>query len=92
MTNRSGSLLRVSLLLSAGSLFLALVNILLGRRVHYYDDLAAFNAMAAVMLALGVAALVIGLVGTWKARGRSAPLWMADALALLVVGFYLLDG
>lgn len=91
MTNRRESLLNASLLLSAGSLFLALVSILLGRRVDYYDHLSAFNLMAAAMLSLGVAAFVVGLVGTWKARGRSVAFLAADVLALFVVGLYVFD-
>lgn len=83
--------LNASLLLSAGSLLLAFVSIAAGRRVNYLDHLGAFNAMAAAMLALGAAALVVGAVGTWKSRGRSASLWLADALAVLVVSSYVFD-
>ena len=83
---------RVSLLLSAGSLLLALVSITIGRRVNYLDHLTLFNLMAAAMLALGVAALAAGVVGTWKSRGRSAAMWLAIAIAILILLQYLLDG
>jgi hypothetical protein len=43
------------------------------------------------MLSLSVAGLGVGLVGTWKASGRSTPLLWADALSLLVVGLYMLN-
>lgn len=87
MTQRP-SLLSTSLLLSSGSLLLAATSMVLARRVNYVDHLSAFNAMAAAMLVLCAAALTAGLVGTWKSRGRSLPLWLADAVALLVLGMF----
>ena len=81
-----------SLLLSAGSLLVALVSTLLGRRVNYLDHLPLFNSMAATMLALGVAALAAGVAGTWKSRGRDATPWLADAIAVLVLGLYVFNG
>ena len=80
--------LSTSLLLSCGSLLLAASSMALARRVNYVDHLPAFNAMAAAMLALCAAALIAGVVGTWKSRGRSLSLWLADAVALLVLGMF----
>ena len=85
----SARFVNASLLPSTGSLLVALVSVILGRRVSYLDHLAAFNSMA--MLALGVAALVVGLVETWKSRGRSASAWLADLLAVVVVGLYVFN-
>jgi hypothetical protein len=81
-----------SLLLSAGSLLLGLVSMTLGRRVNYLDYLTLFNSMAAAMLALGAAALAAGVIGTWKSRGRSGVMWLASAIAVLILCLYLLDG
>lgn len=80
-----------SFLLSAGSLLLATVSIVLGQEVNYLDYLSLFNAMAAGMLSLSAAALLVGLVGTWKARGRSVLLWSADAVALMVAALYVFN-
>ena len=84
-------LLRLSLLFNVGSLFLMHVSVALGRRVYYLDHLPLFNAMAAGILALSAAALATGLAGTWKVRGRSAWLWFADGVALLVLAEILFD-
>ena len=83
--------LSASLALSAGSLLLATTSVLLGRRVNYLNYLPVFNAMAVGMLALCVGALAVGVVGTWKSRGRSPELWLADALSILVLGLFLFD-
>jgi len=88
---RKPSLLSASVALSAGSLLLATTSVLVGRRVNYLDYLPAFNVMAAGMLALCLGALAVGVVGTWRSRGRSPGLWLADTLAVLVLGLFLLD-
>jgi len=85
------SLLRTSLLLSAGSLLLACTSTILGQRVNYLDYLPAFNAMAATMLALCIAALAAAVVGTWKSRGRSTTLWLADLIAVLILAMYVFN-
>ena len=85
------SLLQTSLVMSVSSLLLAFISIALGQRVNYLDYLPFFNAMALVMLSLGVGALLLGLLGTWRTRGRSLPLWFANVLALLVLSLYLFD-
>jgi hypothetical protein len=79
------SLAITSLLLSASSLLLATISIVLGRQVNYLAYLSLFNAMAVGWLSLGAAALVVALVGTWKAQGRSTLLWVANAVAVFVV-------
>ena len=88
---RTLSHLTLSLLLCALSLLLAVGNTLLGQRVNYLDYLTFFNVMAVSMLALSVAALATGALGTWKARGRSPALWLANAIALLLLGAFLFD-
>ena len=82
---------KVSLVLTTGSLLLALVNILLGRRLNYLEHLPMFNTLAAGMLALVAAALVVAGVPLVKARRRSASLWLVAVLAGFVFGLYLLD-
>jgi hypothetical protein len=47
--------------------------------------------MAMAMLVLSVGALVTGVVGTWKSRGRSMTLWLADVIAVLVLGTYVFN-
>ena len=80
-----------SLALTTCSLLLGLVNIQLGRRLNYLEHLPIFNSMAAAMLALVVAGLVVACVPLVRARGRSASLWLAAALAIVVLGSLLLD-
>ena len=46
----------------------------------------------AAVLASGAAALGVGLVGRWKTRGRSAWLWFASAVPVLLVGVLLIFG
>jgi hypothetical protein len=89
--NGTRRFLNLSLLLSASSLSLATVSVLIGRRVDTIHHLGLFNAMAMAMLAFGAGALAAGLIGTWRARGRSAPLWLADAVASSVVALYLFN-
>ncbi len=81
----------VSLLSSAASLLLAATSIVIGRQVDYLDHLPLFNAMAAGMLALVLAALLSGLAGTWKARGRGAWLWSANVVAVFATAFLLFN-
>ncbi|MEM9907568.1 MAG: hypothetical protein AAF921_21370 [Cyanobacteria bacterium P01_D01_bin.44] len=87
---RSGPL-RTSLWLSASSLLLASVSLVLGQQVNYLNHLSFFNAMALGMVSLSIAALLIGLIGTWQTRGQSVTLWLANMLALVILGLYLFD-
>lgn len=82
---------KASFLLSASSLLLASISIILGQQVNYLDYLPFFSAMALLMVSLGIAALLMGLVGTWRMRGRSMPLWIANVVALLVLSLYIFD-
>ena len=74
-----------SLLLSVGSLLLASISIELGRQVNYLTYLSFFNVMTVGILSMSAAALLVGLVGTWKTRGRSTSLWLANAVAVYVI-------
>ena len=89
--SRKPTLLRTSLLLSASSLLLACTSIVLGGRVNYLDYLPAFNAMAATMLALCIAALTAAVVGMWKSRGRSITFWLAVVIAVLILGMFVFN-
>ena len=88
---RSMSSPALSLSFTTASFLLGLISILIGRRVHYLDHLPVFNAIAATMLALVVVGLAAPVVPLWRSRGRGASLWIAAALALVVVATYLLD-
>lgn len=68
-----------------------MISVALGQLVNYLDNLLLFNAMALVMVLAGVAAVLVGLIGTWRTRGRSALLWFADTIALLTVALYVFD-
>lgn len=59
--------------------------------MNYLDHLPAFNAMALGMLVLCLGGLAVGVVGTWRSRGRAATLWLANALAALLLVTYLFD-
>ncbi|MEM6435048.1 MAG: hypothetical protein AAF773_14530 [Cyanobacteria bacterium P01_D01_bin.115] len=82
---------KASLLLSGISLLLASISIILGQQVNYLAHLAFFNAMALLMVSLGIAALLLGLIGLWRTRGQSKLMWFANICALLVLGLYLFD-
>ena len=82
---------KASFLLSASSLLLASISIMLGKQVNYLAYLPFFNAMALLMVSLGIAALLLGLIGTWRTRGRSTLLWVANVVALLVLSLYVFD-
>lgn len=80
-----------SLMLTTSSLLLAVVSIQLARRMNYIEHLSLFNGLAAGMLALVTAAVPVACVPLVKARGRNTSLWLAAALAVALLGSYLLD-
>ena len=82
---------KASFLLSATSLLLASVSLILGQQVNYLDYLSFFSAMALLMVASGIAALLMGVIGTWQTRGRSVPLWIANVVAILILSMYAFD-
>jgi len=82
----------ISLMLTTSSFVLGLVSIQLGRRLNYLEHLPMFNVLAAGMLVLVGAGLVVACVPLIMARGRSVPLWVASALAAVILASYLLDG
>lgn len=81
----------VSLALTITSILLGVVNILLGRRMNYYQHLPLFNSLAAAVLVLVGAALVFAFAALVRNRGRGASQWVAAGLAIVVLGGYLLD-
>lgn len=87
----SNTCLKTSLQLSGCSLTLAVAAIVLAQHVNYLNYLLLFNTMALVMVSAGMAAVLIGLLGTWQTRGRNAALWFADTVALLAVISYVFN-
>ena len=81
----------LSFALSAASLVLAVINVVHGRRVNYLEHFMFFNVMAMGMLGLAVIALVAGVIGTRRARGRGASLWMVSGLAAVLIVALLSD-
>lgn len=81
----------ISLMLTASSFLLALVSIQLGRRLNHLEHLPMFNLLAAAMLVLVIAGLVVAFVPLVKTRGRGASLWLAAAVAIVVLGAFLLE-
>ena len=77
--------------MSASSLLLATVSLILGTHVDYLAYLPLFNTMALLMVALGIAALLLGLIGLWRTGGQNRLLWFANIVALLVLGLYVFD-
>lgn len=82
---------KASLLMSGSSLLLAAASIILSQQVDYLAYLPLFNTMALLMVALGLAALLLGVFGLWRIGGQNRLLWFANIVALLVLGLYVFD-
>ncbi|MBE9063936.1 hypothetical protein [cf. Phormidesmis sp. LEGE 11477] len=79
------SVTKQSFILSAASLTVAAISILLGQQVNYLNYLILFNSMAVLMLSLAIASLLLSIIGIWRQQGRSLWSWAAAGLALCVL-------
>lgn len=85
-------LLRLAVISLAVAVVVAGTSMILATRLRLVDHLPLFNALAAAMLAFGIAGLACSVAGAWRARFRRAPIAITGCLSLMFLIRLMLDG